>query len=268
EEADQILLLVNPADVRHVVNREASRANLVLYTRLSTSGEVTRFVEDVERFAASALPRGLRAHVTGTVVLLNRTADTLARQQVAGLAQMLLLLVVVLSAFFGSIRIGLLSLVPNVFPILVLFGLMGWTGIALDVSTSMIAAIAIGIAVDDTIHYLSEFTSLARRTGDAARATCEAIRTVGRPIVFTSVALAAGFLVSCFSGFQPVRHFGALSAATMVIAVLSDLVLTPAIAVAIRFPVARDANRAEAAGAASFAHPTEAELRRTGGSYG
>ena len=259
EEAEQLLLHVNPAEVRHVIDVDTRRTNLVAYTSLSASAEVAHFVESVEGHARDRLPAGLRARVTGTVVLLNHSADTLARQQVFGLVNMLVVLLVVLVALFRSLRMALLALVPNVVPIVFLFGIMGGSGVALDVSTSMIAAIALGIVVDDTIHYLTEFAATLREGASPEEAVHRTTRTVGQPIVFTAIVLAVGFLVSCLSGFQPVRHFGALSAATMIIGLFADLLLTPAIAMKMRIAPARSEG-------AAIALP-ERELRRTGGSY-
>jgi predicted RND superfamily exporter protein len=228
-EIEQMLLFADPADIRPVANRDFSRANVVVRTRLSGSSEVGEFVDRVTAWAATHLPRGLALRPTGTIVLLNRSADSLARGQLIGLAQVLMVLLTLMSLFFLSIRIGVLSLVPNVLPIVVLFGVMGWAEIPLNVSTSMIAVIAIGIAVDDTIHYLSEFNAQIRQTGNQERAILEAAQVIGRPIVFTSMALTAGFLVVCLSGFQPIRYFGVLASLTMVVALLADLLLTPAL---------------------------------------
>jgi hypothetical protein len=125
--------------------------------------------------------------------------------------------------------VGLLALVPNVVPTIVLFGIMAASGITLNVSTSMIAAIAIGIAIDDTIHLLTGFGAELRHTGNQEAAILHSIRTAGQAAFFISVALAAGFLIVCLSSFQPVRHFGFLSAATMGVALVTELFLTPAL---------------------------------------
>jgi hypothetical protein len=114
-------------------------------------------------------------------------------------------------------------------PIIILFGVMGLAGISLNISTSMISGIAIGIAMDDTIHYLTAFNMHVRRTGSERQAILKVARSVGMPIVYTSVVLTAGFLVVCMSNFIPIRHFGILSAATMVVALFADLVLMPAL---------------------------------------
>ncbi len=226
---DQLLLFVDPADFKPVLNDKFSRANIIVRTRLSASAEVNDFVARVEKYARTRFRRGITVRATGTVVLLDRSADALAHGQIWGLVQVLSVLLALMSLLFLSVRAGALSLIPNVVPIAVLFGVMGWSGITLNVSTSMIAVIAVGIAVDDTIHYLTAFNKQIHRTGDQELAILRTGRAVGRPIVFTSIALTAGFLIVCLSNFQPIRHFGLLASITMVVALLADLLITPAL---------------------------------------
>lgn len=228
-EIEQILQFVDPADIRGVVNRDFSRANVIVRTTLSGSTEVDGFVRRVEEFARERFPRTISVRTTGSVVLLDRSADALVWGQVTGLWQELAALLALLSFLFVSIRVGVLALVPNVIPTVILFGLMGWFGISLNVSTSMIAAIAIGIAIDDTIHLLSSFNAELRRTGSQEQAVMYAIRSAGQAAVFIAAALTAGFLIVCLSSFQPVKHFGYLSAATMGVALVTELFFTPAL---------------------------------------
>jgi predicted RND superfamily exporter protein len=185
---DQRMLLLNPESMRGVLNADRSQALVVVHTRLAGSREVGDLVERIREHVAGHLPAGIAARTSGTLVLLTASADTLARQQVAGLAQVFVVLAVLLVGLFRSLRLGVLSLVPNLFPVALLFGIMGWTGIDLNVSTSMIACIAIGIAVDDTIHYLTAYEAARRARPDARAAIESAVRAVGRPIVVTSLS--------------------------------------------------------------------------------
>jgi len=228
-EVNQLLFFVSAKDLQPVVNADFSRANVVVGTRLSGSAEVSGFVDAVEAYAKTRFRRGITVRATGTVVLLNRSADIIARGQMSGLWQILLVLLVLMSVLFLSIRAGLLSLVPNIWPIIILFGVMGWFDISLNIATSMIAVIAIGIAIDDTIHYLSAFNKEIRRTGSEEEAIRRVGQSVGLPVIFTSIALCAGFLVVCQSNFIPIRHFGILASITMVVALIADLLITPAL---------------------------------------
>jgi hypothetical protein len=231
---DDLVLLLNPEDTRRTVNLDYSRGNITVYTRLSGSEEVRDLVDRIERFGERVFPDDHRVHASGTVVLLNRSAVALAKSQVTGLRNVFAVLFVTMLLLLGTLRLGLLSLVPNVLPAIVLFGIMGWAGIDLNISTCLIAVVAVGIAVDDTIHYLTTFGQEMRRTHDREAAILQTVRTVGRPILVTSVALSAGFLVVCLSNFQPIRQFGILSSITMAVALLADLFLLPPLLITLR----------------------------------
>ena len=220
--------------MRHEVNADRSRLTITAQTRLSGSQEVGGFVEQVERYGAAHLPPDVRVHATGTVVLLDRSADALAWSQVTGDGQVMLILLALMSLLLRSLRLGLLSMVPNVVPIALLLGIMGWAGIDLNICTSTIASISIGIAVDDTIHYMLGFHAALRAGASREEAILSTLRGVGRPILIAAIALCAGFLIVCLSNFQPVRHFGLLCSVTMVIAVFTELFLLPALLVTLR----------------------------------
>ncbi|MFN8643173.1 MAG: MMPL family transporter [Candidatus Binatia bacterium] len=229
DEVDQLLLLLAPPDIRHELTADQSRAAITVYTHLSGSQAIGALVERLQAHAAARLPADATARATGTAVLLNRSADALAWSQVWGDAQVMAILLVVMVALLRSARLGLLSMVPNVIPIVLLLGIMGWAGIDLNICTSTIASISIGIAVDDTIHYMLGYHEALRAGATREAAILSTLRAVGRPILITSVALTAGFLLCCLSTFQPVRHFGVLASATMVIGVFTDLFLLPAL---------------------------------------
>jgi hypothetical protein len=130
---------------------------------------------------------------------------------------------------FLSVKIGFLAILPNILPIMIFFGVMGWIGIQLNIGTSLIAAIALGIAVDATIHYLARFNLELQGETEQQAAVGRALETVGIPIVFTSVALFLGFLTFAFSSFVPIQNFGILSSVTMAASLGANLVLLPAL---------------------------------------
>ncbi|MFN8641561.1 MAG: cyclic nucleotide-binding domain-containing protein [Candidatus Binatia bacterium] len=230
DDVDQLLLFVDPTDIAPVATRDYGRANVIIRTHLAGSAEVGALVDRVTEYARSRFRRGIEPRATGSMVLLNRSADDLVRGQIAGLWVVLALLLVIMSGLFLSLRAGLLSLVPNAVPIMILFGLMGWTGVSLNVSTSMLAVLAIGIAVGDTIHYFSELNVQLRATGDPGAAILRVVQIVGKPIVYSALALLAGFAVTCWSNFQPIRDFGLLSSSTIAIGLVAQLLLMPVLA--------------------------------------
>jgi predicted RND superfamily exporter protein len=111
---------------------------------------------------------------------------------------------------------------------------MGWLGIPLDYVRLLIASVAIGISVDDTIHHVSRFDMEFRRTGSYERALHLAMTEVGRPLVITSVVLVAGFLVFSFSRLDSIQTFGLLLSSTIVTALVADFTLMPALVLTIR----------------------------------
>jgi hypothetical protein len=126
-----------------------------------------------------------------------------------------------------SVRASIVSLIPNVIPVLLNFGLMGLLGIPLNTGTALVATVAIGIAVDDTVHHMITYARQLNIHHDQRVAMVETLRIEARPIVYVSLALAAGFLILVFSSFVPTRYFGALSAFVMLVAMLAELVLAP-----------------------------------------
>jgi hypothetical protein len=120
-------------------------------------------------------------------------------------------------------------MIPNLFPIIMVMGLMGWFGIPLDLGTIMIGSISIGIIVDDTIHFLHNYGKYYDQLGDPRAATERTLSTVGRAMIVTSVVLIGGFLANLFSDLTINQHTGFLVASTVFIALLTDVILLPAL---------------------------------------
>jgi hypothetical protein len=172
----------------------------------------------------------MTATLTGNTVLLTRTIDDIARGQATSLAFAFAMILGVLSILFTSVRVGLLALVPNMLPVLFYFGVLGVTGITLNSTTGLVACLVLGIAVDDTIHFLARFNDAAKRLADETKGVEAALRSVGRPVTYTTIALCLGFLVLTGSNFQNQVQFGALAAITLAFAWLLDVTFTPALA--------------------------------------
>ena len=165
--------------------------------------------------------------LTGTVVLYAMIIDTLTKGQIRSLGLAFLIITLLMGLYMRSLRIGLISMIPNLFPVLFVLGVMGWTGISLNIVTVMISSIALGIAVDDTIHYLARYRVEWGKTGDRLQAMRRTMLHTGRAIVFTSVVMAGGFWVICLSDFRPNIYLGLLTGVAMIAALLGDLLLLP-----------------------------------------
>ena len=176
---------------------------------------------------AIAFSRDLDIHVTGLPLVVSESANAITTGQLSSLALAFICIFLVMAALFMSVKVGIIAMIPNIFPILINYGIMGWAGIAFSSATSLIASIALGIAVDDTIHYLARYNGEFKKDFDKKRAMKTALLTAGQPIVFTSITLGISFAVLLVSKFQPTVYFGLLMIITMVTALFGGLIILP-----------------------------------------
>src|SRR5262245_55732640 len=228
---DPVLKMVStsPETFRSVVTKDFSAASILVRTNLTGSRAVESTLSRVREFIAARFPADVVARLTGTLVLLTGTTSDIIADQVKSLGLALGVIFVVMAFMFLSTKIGILAILPNVLPVLLFYGVMGWGGIELNFGTSLIAAISLGIAVDATVHYMARLNrELAGETNQRA-AIQRALETVGVPIVFTTVALFLGFLTFAFSSFVPIQTFGVLSSVTLAASLGTNLLLLPSL---------------------------------------
>jgi len=175
-------------------------------------------------------------------------STTLVQHQIRGLAVALTLIVGVMTVQFRSLRLGLLCVIPNALPILVVYGLMGASGIALSVPTAMIASVALGTIVDNSIYLLARFRESFTLRADYLDAMIAMVRASGRAVVYSTVTLAAGFFVGIFSSFVPTVQFGLLTGVAFLVGLVSQFVVLP-LTLILFHPLGRPARRAAPLGA-------------------
>jgi predicted RND superfamily exporter protein len=223
----QYLLFLHRDKISRYVTADYSEANILVRHNISSSYELAEALQELE----TAMKKIINPHflwgLTGENILINTAADSMAAGQAKSLSLVLVLIFLIMSILFVNVKAGALSLIPNLFPIVLNFGIMGLFGIPLNTGTAMVAAIAIGIAVDDTIHLMSRYNTEMRVLQSQDKAVDVCIRAEVRPVISTSVALALGFAVLGFSNFVPVISFGLLSSMVMVFAIIGDLFITP-----------------------------------------
>ena len=215
-------------------NEDRSMANILLRTHASSSGDILRIRARIMAHLGQTLQPGADCQVTGFGTMISESSRVLTRAQVQSLLLTLGLISGVMFLLFMSIRVGLIALIPNCFPIVVNFGLMGWLGIELSVGTCLVACIAIGLAVDDTIHFLVRYHRELKKTRDKEKALVNTIGCIGRPIIFTTLTVGVGFSLLLLSHFQPTALFGLLIVVTMFSALLGDLILLPSLLMRVR----------------------------------
>ncbi|MGH9824909.1 MAG: efflux RND transporter permease subunit, partial [Blastocatellia bacterium] len=235
--------LVAPADTG-----QGSRAVIVLRTSLSASSSLHVLTAALAGWASANLPPGIKARATGSVVLLNDASDAVASSQMSSLALALISIYVMMVLLFRSFACGLLALIPNLLPTIGFFGFLGWFSIPLDLTTSLVATSALGLAVDNAVHLIRRYrqcSAMGRNKGWVMWLTL--VRT-GKPMVLANLTLIAGFLIFMASSFVPVRLAGLLWAVTIAACLAADLVFLPVLMTAKWFEKSASGSAPEGAG--------------------
>jgi predicted RND superfamily exporter protein len=201
---------------------------------MDSSKQVSDLANTVRAYLAENFPEGegnVRARMIGATVLLDRMFTRMTQSQLIGLGTTVVAVTILVTLLMGSIVAGLIAAIPLVLTVAVSMGLMAYTGQPLDLMTLMVSAIAVGIGVDYSIHFISRFRKEFREDRDAERALGATIRTTGRGITYNALTVALGFFILVFASFKGVRMFGLQIALTMVVSAVSAISLIPAILV-------------------------------------
>ena len=166
-------------------------------------------------------------NVTGLLVMYNNMLNSLFSSQILTLGTVFLVIMLMFMVLFRNIKLALITLVPNVFSAAVVLGLMGIFSIPLDLMTITIAAISVGIAVDNSIHYVARFSDEFATNQDYDRSIDTATNNIGQAMFYTTLVITAGFLIMVFSNFVPTMYFGILTATAMVTALIANLLMLP-----------------------------------------
>ena len=168
-----------------------------------------------------------RVHVTGMLVLYNNLLQSLYRSQILTLGAVFIVIMVMFGVLFRSLKIALVAVLPSMLSVSVVLGVMGLLGIPLDIMTITIAAISVGIGVDDSIHYIHRYRQEMSVDGNPVAAMYRSHISVGRAMFYTSVIVLAGFSVLALSNFIPSILFGLLTGFAMIMALAANLTLLP-----------------------------------------
>ncbi len=168
-----------------------------------------------------------RVQISGLVVLYNNMLQSLFESQILSLGVVMLGIAAMLLVLFRSLKLAIIGIVPNLIAAAVILGVMGWTKIPLDMMTITIASITLGIAVDNSIHYLYRFRSELPRFEDYVSTLHYCHANIGRAIFYTAITIIVGFSILVLSNFLPTIFFGLLTALGMAIALLASLTLLP-----------------------------------------
>jgi len=215
-------------DLDDTINVDNSRTRMTALTWNQSSSENLKLIKKINVWVEKNIPH-IRVDTVGKTVLFSYMQIELTRSFVRSILLALLLVTLTMMFAFKSFKVGLLSMIPNVIPIMLTAGVMGIFRMHMDAGSVMVGCVAIGIAVDDTIHFLSKFQDSVEKGMDKVSAVRYVYRETATAIIFTSVVLVLGFGVFIFSQFNLNVYFGILTAIVLFFAVLCDLLLLPAI---------------------------------------
>jgi len=193
------------------------------------------FLQTTHRYFTDRFP-DTKITFTGMMTLLSRTISNAIRSMARSYAIALGVITILMIILIGRVRIGLLSMIPNLAPILLMLGVIGATAIPMDLFTMMVGSIAIGLAVDDTIHFMHNFRRYYEQSGDPKQAVFKTLHTTGRAMLVTTVVLSLGFFIFVFASMNNLFYFGLLTAFTIVMALVADYLLAPALMVLVNKP--------------------------------
>ena len=175
-----------------------------------------------------------QVHLSGMLVLYNNMLQSLFGSQIMTLGLTVLVLTAMFFVLFRSLKIAVIAMLPNILPIAVVLGVMGWLGIPLDMMTMTIAAIGVGIAVDDTIHYIHRFKDEFQKDRHYLNTMHRCHRSIGHAMYYTSATIIIGFSILALSNFIPSVYFGLLTGLAMVMALLAALTLLPQLLILVK----------------------------------
>jgi len=227
EQVEQYLLFFKRRDIQRYISNDYQRANVVIRHSMSDSSEFNEKTKAFEVEAKKLLTNDVRIRFSGENLMINRSAESLISNQADGLIWVITTIFFLMSFLYASPLAGLISMIPNVVPTILVFGIMGILEIPLNPGTVSVAAVALGIAIDDTIHFFSRYLDECKHEPDPEKAVRNTLWAEAIPIVTTTVALTLGFGILILSDFTIIIQYGFLAALTMVIAMVCDIFMTP-----------------------------------------
>jgi predicted RND superfamily exporter protein len=229
-EVIQQLFLVEGSDtVMQFLSNDYSKGRVIARVDLNKIQSLSDQIPDILKNMEKIFGNTATITLTGIVYLNNQLERYILSSQIKSFLLAFIVISVTMILFLRSFKLGILAMIPNLMPILFTMALMPILRIPLDIGTVMVAGIALGLVVDDTIHFLSRFRLEIKRTYTVKIAIAHSIAGTGRPVVFTSIVLSVGFFVLVFASLKPITHFGILSSTVILLAMVFDLVVLPAI---------------------------------------
>ncbi|MCP5245544.1 MAG: MMPL family transporter [Burkholderiales bacterium] len=221
--------LSNNDDLRDLILHDNKTAQIFIFTHYLSNSELTKLVAGIEALIEQYLPETVRAEVTGLTLLWATMDQHLMESQIVTILVVALGIFATLFVMTRSMSLSLIGLAVSLLPVLSIIGIMAWLGIKLNMGTILIGGIALGLAIDDTIHFVWHYMNERHQGTGLQTSLKKTIESKGLAIVITSVIVAAGFSIMMLSQFIPTVNFGVFTTAAVLLAMLADILLLPAI---------------------------------------
>ena len=234
ETLDQLYLLTQ-GQTETLINFEENSLRISGMLPDLSSNKLDSIEASITKYVSENFPPWLSASITGTMPVALKTNNYLILDLFSGFGLAFIFISIVMGLMFFSVRIGLISMLPNLIPIIFAAGYLGFAGIPIRPPIAITFSICLGIAVDDSLHFLFRFWQERKITEDLNKAVANTIETTGLAMLTTTIVLVSGFLVITVSSFIPTAQFGIISAITLCVALITDITLLPVLL--ILFPV-------------------------------
>jgi predicted RND superfamily exporter protein len=230
--AQELLLFENSGsdDMEDFTDSRFSKMRLMVKVPFEDAVEYSRFIGVVSDYLEKEFP-DVKVTVTGMTALLFRTMTNAIKSMAKSYIYALIIITTLMILLIGRLKIGLLSMVPNLAPIIMALGIMHWFNVPMNLFTMLVGNVAIGLAVDDTIHFMHNFRRYFEDSGDVKTAVRNTLHTTGRAMLVTSCVLSLAFFIFMFASMYNIVYFGAMTGLTIVMALLADYFVAPALMV-------------------------------------
>lgn len=232
--AQELLLFELSAaeDLRKLIDDQYSKVRFTIMLPFTDALKIKPILDEIKSQFTSEFS-DCKISITGIAPMLVETMFNVIRSMFKSYGLAFIGITALMILFIGQLKLGLVSMVPNLLPIIVVMGIMGWVGIPFDFSNMLVGSVVIGLVVDDTIHFMHHLKRYLRITDDIGLAVNLTLHSTGRAIFITSLVLVSGMFVAMTSDLISTANFGLLTGTAVVLALLADFFLVPALMFAI-----------------------------------
>jgi hypothetical protein len=233
--AQEFLLFENSGadDLEMVVDSRFSKTRVTAKIHWVDSVYLDKYIDHLNQYLAVMFKGRAKAEITGMSALMARTISAALDSMTSSYFLAFVMIAIMMIFLAGNVKTGLFAMIPNIIPILMTLGIMGAADVPLDMTSLMIASIAMGLVVDDTVHFIYNFRKYYLKTGNAYAAVNISLSGIGRAMIVTSIVLSCGFFVTILAHLSHTFRFGVFTGITILFALVADMILMPALLIII-----------------------------------